>query len=806
MKPNTWKRLRTHLPSFFQWKIFFSFLVVSILFQNCVIPKSFTIDSPTILSQKEQETNNTENSGGGGGGNGYGYEGKPDGIYVRTVDKINCPNHILSKITIDSSKQTITKETLESVETCKYQTENITSVDLKTSLLNTNLLKYKDGLFIKKETLNDSNTNGTLASVNSVGSTFSTEVTTSSLSKTSQKTAPQMDQAPMAWCQDNKNLKEIIIYQDNNFQMYDIQSKVSIKDTVQKMEVKGQKISIFLNTGKNFIIHANLTQTNSNGSFLGKYSSSDAENYDCFLGVKFDGFIWPAQQILESNINEYIKIESLNNKGILYSKNHDSNFTAELNIFNVNDLQITKVFSVLPFDNKFNIQNFNYFPAIDKIAVHTKQLTTNDIYFNHQNYFIDFDDQKSPSEQSYNFQAQPAKKETSWNNTFFDNTLYSNSNSNSIFFTETIVDPYKMYGENFLSIGSFDLSKYLYNSLNISMYAKSQNIKDYNSLYFNYKNLINENREIPLTNSSGQLYTFNLINKNFEIISPVLNPDSNSFIITNFSTYIITKSYFKNSENKIVSVTSLMKKTDSSNTPTKWEFVANLSSISEFSKNIFPIYSETNLNILKGFVYLESDKNFVFNYNIPKPNNKIVHYFNLETKKDMVIYDGVNDNCTFTNLIFNPHSKSEFNLICHKDFMNFISELEQPTLTNTNVNINNSVKLLKFSYNNNNFSKTEVNLNIDQGTFVNAVKIDLESERMFFIAERIGRPKELFMYDTKNDDLRIISNRFYMLGDVLEFEVFDAGKKVIILNSGLQNNLKSNYYLKSLYLWSDEEI
>jgi hypothetical protein len=87
-----------------------------------------------------------------------------------------------------------------------------------------------------------------------------------------------------------------------------------------------------------------------------------------------------------------------------------------------------------------------------------------------------------------------------------------------------------------------------------------------------------------------------------------------------------------------------------------------------------------------------------------------------------------------------------------------------------------------------------------ENVFVHQIKFLPKSERLFFIAERPGRPKELYLFESSTGQLRIISNRFFALGDVENFETNEYGTEVSFLTTGW------NFYLKSLYLWVDQNF
>ena len=742
-------------------------IVVSFLFQNCILSNSFKFESLNTFATKSQESNAQENqpTTDGGGGNGYGYEGKPEGSFLRTVPGINCPQQILSKINIQlndnhSKEPSFTIETLENKDTCKYNKSILSEKDIQFSDATKDLIVYKDGLYNLDHT----------------------------------KTYDSLNTVAIAWCVDVNKKSEIILYNDQTFLKSDSQPYLTKTKGKHSFQSNTQQIlhfqlqSVASRTGEQEVvstdnfqldIFGNLTLANSNGTFAGQLSSKDSSqlSYICYLGQKFDGYIWPSNQLLANNIQSSLKLNSVTNlagqnnlSGLLFTQLLENPYPQEMKFY---DFQTHQIQSIFKSNTPNSIDSFQY--LADKNAVIFEQKNKNTLLS--QQIIMDISNYPNLS----HWVSTPLIHSDLPLTEYFSSPAIPNK----IFFTES---PYQLLEQDRHLIGTYDLSTGIKTLIDPKAIANSGNpsLNITSIPYYHYR-LLNNQNEIAFSDLYGGLFTYHLLT---QIVQPVLTPDDTQVaqqgyksIVASHDSYLVIKNYnITNPKDfKFYVLQSINN---------NWSTIGTIQEPIEMS-DIY--YQPKLLWTANGLVYIKKSSHDIL-------NNKAQYYgyelrlFNLNSKSDILIYSSSNQ-CKITHLM--PQQMSN-----------------GPVLDASIETVSKEIILICTSADN---SKTDqitkiIYLNLDhpeltrektlflENVFVHQIKFLPKSERLFFIAERPGRPKELYLFESSTGQLRIISNRFFALGDVENFETNEYGTEVSFLTTGW------NFYLKSLYLWVDQNF
>lgn len=130
-----------------------------VLFQNCQIKNGLDLSSFFAVNKNQASIgiqtldSSTQMINHGGGGNGDGYEGKPDGPYVRWIPDHTCEGEKTqySEIVLNSKDKSIQLVTNE-LALCKARSqENIAISELEFSFFDPKIVTYKDGIYIHKD-------------------------------------------------------------------------------------------------------------------------------------------------------------------------------------------------------------------------------------------------------------------------------------------------------------------------------------------------------------------------------------------------------------------------------------------------------------------------------------------------------------------------------------------------------------------------------------------------------------------------------------------------------------------------------
>ncbi len=751
--------------------ILFRFLpalvVVSFLFQNCILSNTFKFESLNTFASKAQESNSEENqpSTDGGGGNGYGYEGKPEGLFLRTVPGINCPQQILSKINIQlnsnkSNETSFTIETLENKDTCKYNKSILSEKDIQFSDASKDLIVYKDGLY--------------------------------NLDRT--KPHDSLNTVAIAWCIDVNKKSEIILYNDQTFLKSDSQPYLIKTKGKHSFQSNTQQILHFqlqsdasrtneqeLVSTDNFQldIFGNLTLANSNGSFAGRLTSKDSSqiNYDCYLGQKFDGYIWPSNQMLANNIQSSLKLNSVTNlasqnhlSGLLFTQLLENPYPQEMKFY---DFQTHQVQSIFKSNTPNSIDSFQYLAENNAVIFEQKNKNT----LLSQQIIMDMS----------NFPNLSHWVSTPLIHSYLPLTDYFSSPAipNKIFFTES---PYQLLEQDRHLLGTYDLSTGIKTLIDPKSIANSGNPSlNISSISYYHSRLLNNQSEIAFSDLYGGLFTYHLLTHN---VQPVLTPDDPLVarqgyknIVSSHQNYLVIKNYSIThpKDFKFYVLQSFNN---------NWSTIGNIQEPIEMS-DIY--YQPKLLWTTNGLAYIKKASHDLVN-NKAQYYGYELRFFNLNTKNDILIYSSRNQ-CKITYLMPQQMSNGPVNAASMKTVNNEVILICAST---DNSKANQLTKMIYLNLDHPELAREKTLLL--ENAYVHQIQFLPKSERLFFIAERPGRPKELYLFESSTGQLRVISNRFFALGDVESFETNEYGTEVSFLTTG------SNFYLKSLYLWIDKNF
>lgn len=294
--------------------LYFIVLTISVLsYQNCTynnnnlnlvqsLFKSTTENnSPLHVSSISTENESLE---GGASGNGSGYEGKPTQEWVRIIPDLVCPKaNYLSKISI--FKENVRLSTTDSA-TCDENIIEINLKDLAISEKQTDVIGYKDGIFLKQH---NTTYNQKYSSLIWCTGNDETEILINSNLDNNFQEKNISNLNAIFWIDSNSDemkpfvphvKKKMIMISDNKTklnidkQIFTIDSFDSIRNQNLKLTIdasipllQNPKQSDKLYLGKLNVLASEAGHTNT--------KSMISKPVSCRLGYQFDGYRWPSQ-------------------------------------------------------------------------------------------------------------------------------------------------------------------------------------------------------------------------------------------------------------------------------------------------------------------------------------------------------------------------------------------------------------------------------------------------------------------------------------------------------------------------------
>ncbi len=309
--------------------------VVNLLFQNC----TRSLLSSTSLSSftKNENTNDgaigagsgdSAGSGSGAGGNGQGYEGKPQGEWVRVLPEQKCQSPVIARVNITGDKAQLS---MTNLSTCLESHIEINVNNIAYSDRQRNAIAYMDGVFTDKWTYD---------------------------------TSPE--KSPNIWCRSSQNADDVqatealVVRSGSNYQTHIwqqgqhqtfttsvtvVKQKINISDENKKMQLDIDATRMIpLSTG---LFHGDLQLFTANTTNPLGVNANTAANMptttvglSCHLAYQYDGLIWPSRLATDISIQQIVPMSNLSGLWILGKglNNVTSIFSLDYNTLKTNSI------------------------------------------------------------------------------------------------------------------------------------------------------------------------------------------------------------------------------------------------------------------------------------------------------------------------------------------------------------------------------------------------------------------------------------------------------------------------------------